>query len=227
MGIKLTFTPTGDVVEDKEIVVQGEVHNAREYMEQFKANHYTSFGINSQRNVFFAPKKTVARLLDRLFRIFVFFVFSAVIIKGSMSTPKNEIPIIPIACFFGIIIFYVIYGQVKGYFRRKPCTTCVNGIIVGKHLRLKSRANHSVSDEILTTVFLVEYNAKIYVLCEREDGTEYGGVGDQVPIFIHPENPFVFYTEQYKKSCSKRLLGLIGMLCLDAIFIYWCCSSIK
>lgn len=75
MGIKLTVTPTGDVVEDKEIVVQGEVHNAREYMEQFKANHYTSFGINSQRNVFFAPKKRMTRLLDQLFQIFAFFVF--------------------------------------------------------------------------------------------------------------------------------------------------------
>ena len=57
------------------------------------------------------------------------------------------------------------------------------------------------------TVFLVECNAKVYVLCEKEDGTEYGGVGDQVPIFIHPENPFVFYTEQYKKKLFKKSFG--------------------
>lgn len=226
MGVQLKITPNGDIIEDKEIVVQDEVHNAREYMEQFLANNSKSLGINSQHNIFFPSTKKVAQVIYKLIYGLVFVLFVAIIIKGCISTPKNEVPTMTILGFFGLCFFYMICEQLKNYFRRRSCATQTNAIIVGKHFRIK-RGTNNHTKHMLNTVFLVEYNTKVYVLCERNDGTEYGEVGDTIPVFIQAENPFIFYTEQYKKSCLKDFWHWLGMLCLVGIFIFWCWSSIK
>lgn len=203
MGIKLKFTPIGNLVEDKEIIVQGEVKNAREYMEQFQANKKKNIGIDSQNNIF-TPKKSLGQAVYTLIRWIVSALCLVAIIKGFFSTPKNETPML--IGFFTLGFFLIISGQLERYFRYKSCTTLVNAIIVGKGLRTIHRADSHRRRTIMNTVFLVEHNAKVYLLCEKEDGIKYGNVGDIVPVFIHSENPFAFYTKQYKKAVFKNFV---------------------
>lgn len=225
MGIKLKVIPTGNLVEDKEIIVQGEVHNAREYMEQFEANKKKNIGIDSRNNSIFTPKKSLGQAVYTLIHGIVIALCLVAIIKGCISTPKNEIPMMTVFGFFGLCFFLIISSQLERYFRFKSCTTRVNAIIVGKHLRTRHSSNSHSRSSIMNTVFLVEHNTKVYLLCETEDGTEYGDVGDIVPIFINSENPFAFYTKQYKKSSFQKFCALFVMLCVAGMIVFWGCRK--
>ena len=220
MGIKLKFTPIGNLVEDKEIIVQGEVKNAREYMEQFEANKKKNIGIDSQNNIF-TPKKSLGQRVYIFFHWIVTALCVVAVIKGFFSTPKNEMPMMTIFCFFGLCFFLSISGQLERYFRFQSCTTQVNAIIVGKDLRTIHRSDSHRRRTIMNTVFLVEHNAKVYLLCEKEDGIKYGNVGDIVPVFINSENPFAFYTKQYKKSSFQEFCALFVMICVAGIITFW------
>lgn len=222
MGIQLKFTPIGNLVEDKEIIVQGEVKNAREYMEQFQANKKKNIGIDSQNNIF-TPKKSLGQAVYTLIRWIVIALCLAVIIKGFFSTPKNETPML--IGFFTLGFFLIISGQLERYFRYKSCTTQVNAIIVGKYLRTRHGSDRDRRSYIMNTVFLVEHNAKVYLLCEKEDGTKYGNVGDSVSMFINSENPFAFYTKQYKKRSFQEFCALFVMTCVAGIIVFWSCRK--
>ena len=222
MGIKLKIIPTGNLGEDKEIIVQGEVKNAREYMEQFEANKKKNIGIDSQNNIF-TPKKSLGQAIYTLIRWIVIALCLVVIIKGFFSTPKNETPML--IGFFTLGFFLIISGQLERYFRYKSCTTQVNAIIVGKDLRRRHSSDSHSTSSIMNTVFLVEHNAKVYLLCEKQDGTKYGNVGDIVPMFINSENPFAFYTKQYKKSSFQKFCALFVMLCVAGMIVFWGCRK--
>lgn len=226
MGIKLKFIPYGDFEKDKNIFVHGEVHNAREYMEQFKANNKKSLGIDFRNNSIFAPKKSIVQIAYTLIEKLVVALLVVAMIRGFFSTPKNEIPTMSIFALFGLLLFCIISNQLKRYFRYKSCTTQVNAIIIGKYLRRRASSGSShIRTSIINTVFLVEYNAKVYLLCERNDGTEYGDVGDIVPIFINSENPFAFYTRQFKKSSFQEFCAVFVIICVAAIYIFWICRK--
>ena len=148
------------------------------------------------------------------------------ILRGGISASKNEVPTMAIFATFGLFLFCLIPDQLKSHYRYKSCKTPVNGIIVGKYLRRRQSSGSShIRTSIINTVFLVEYNAKAYLLCEKLDETVYGDVGDIVPIFINSENPFAFYTSQFKKSSFQKFCALFIIICIAAIYVFWVCRK--
>lgn len=222
MNIQLQVIPPEKKVADKEIFVRGELHNAREYMEQFQENKHKSFGIDSQNNIFFAPTKKSAHTIYKLIYGIIFVLPLVAIIKGDNFTSKNGIPVIPFLAFLGLIAVTLISGQLNRHFKHKRCTTEVNATIIGKHKRKgKRRANHTGHHIIINTIFLVEYDTNIYVLCQRNDENRYGEIGDICPILIDLENPFTFCTEKYKRSSFFNCLAFLIFLCVFAFVVFF------
>lgn len=207
-----------DIVQDADIIVQGNVQNAREYMETFQAIQYQNVGINPKKDFFFdTGKKTknfMAILIDGIALALFFVIFAF----GGVCAKQNEFPLISIIAIFGCFIYLFISFFLKIYFRNKTCTTQIHAQIIGKYRYKKRSSNNNHWRTITNMVFLVEYLSNLYILCEWKDQNYYGEIGDTHPFFINPENPFIFCTEEYKKSCFRQFLSVLIFLIIAVIF---------
>ena len=211
-----------DIVQDADIIVQGNVQNAREYMETFQAIQYQNAGIDPKEDFFFDTGKNPKNFMLILINAIALGLFIVVFAAGGVYAKENEFPLLSTIAIFGCFIYLFLYNSIKTYCTNKTCTTQIHAPIIGKNLYQERSSSNNHWRTVTNTFFLVEYLSNLYILCERNDRNYYGEIGDTHPILINPDNPFIFCTEEYKNSCFREFLYMLGFIIVAVLIV---CAS--
>lgn len=210
-----------DIVQDADIIVRGNVQNAREYMETFQAIQYQNVGIDSQENMFFeaADPNNQKRILFLFLNGLILGLFLVAIITGFIYAPQNDFPAIPTLASYVFLFYLFLSAYFKTYNRNKSCTTPVNAVIIGKYLYKEKNDSDDSWQTITNTIFLFEYLTNLYIVYQQDDRNYYGEIGDTHPLFINPENPFIHCTEEYRKESMRYFPHMLAFLIVAGIFL--------